>query len=72
MQPHSREESNAETFVSYEVQLVFESCEQTRSSQEEGLRRADTAARSIEAFIIIAYAQPNPVLLQRILPACYP
>ena len=72
MQPHSREESRAEAFVSYEVQLVFESCIQTRSRQDEGLQRADTTARSIQGSIIIAYAQPNPVLLQRILPACYP
>ena len=49
----------------------------TRGVKEETPGQDDTRVpfgqyHEQERLIIIAYAQPNPAVLQRILPACYP
>ena len=108
MQPHSRKSERSEAFVSFEVKLVFESCDlqvanagehsQVCGEKEEFEKRKagplgaecalkeetpgqdDTRvpfwpiprAGTPRPLIIIAYAQPNSAVLQRILPACYP
>jgi len=72
MQPHSQKEQNGEAVISFEVKRIFESCERRRNKQNIGLLANCYGDAERQAFIIIAYAQPNWVLLQQILPACYP